>query len=182
MSDRRLTVPEFVASLHGFRHTAFRLEVRDRYNEPDELPVLRRFLDTGEIDGSYMQDWIEEFVPRTDAGERMERVRVVSVPHSDYTRFGLALARYNIQAGEDIRYLQRDQAAELELPTHDFWLIDSTTLLILRFGDDDILLGADLVTDPAVVVMHCHYRDVAQHYAVPWQEYTERDVHLPESP
>ena len=181
MSARFLPRAEWVATLHAFKHTAFRLEVRDRYNEPEEAPVLRRFLESGEIDESYMDDWITELAPRLAAGERMERVRVVSEPLSDYTRFGVALSHYNAQAGEHIGYLSRERAAELDLPGHDFWLIDSTTLLILRFGADDILLGAELVTDPAVVVRHCYYRDVAQHYAVPWQEYARQDVHLPES-
>lgn len=182
MNGRFLTRTEWVEALHAFRHTAFRLEVRENYSETEEEPIVRQFLDSGEIDESYMDDWIAELAPRLSAGERMERVRVVSEPHSDYTQFGLALARFNVQAGEDIRYLPRPRAAQLGLPDHDFWLIDSTTLLILRFGDDDVLLGADLVTDPAVVVKHCYYRDVAQHYAVPWQEYTEQDVHLRESP
>ena len=35
----------------------------------------------------------------------MTRVRVVSEPHDDYTRFLLDLARINVAAGEDIRYL-----------------------------------------------------------------------------
>ncbi|WP_327580892.1 hypothetical protein OHA25_33400 [Nonomuraea sp. NBC_00507] len=173
---------DFAGLVLAFRHTAFRLETREAYNEADEAPILRRFLTGGGLDESYMDDWIEMLTPRIADGQRMERVRVVSKPHSDYTRFGLALARYNVEAGEDIRYLPRHRAAELDLPGHDFWLIDSTTLLILRFGDDDVLLGADLVTDPAVVVKHCYYRDVAQHYAVPWQEYTKQDVHLRESP
>ncbi|MEU0521095.1 DUF6879 family protein [Streptosporangium sp. NPDC006007] len=170
-----------VALVLGFEHTAFRLEVRDRYNEPSETEIVRRFLDTGELDDSYMTDWIEELAPRIASGQRMERVRVVSEPHSDYTRFGLALAAHNTAAGEDIRYLPRNHAAGLDLPGHDFWLIDSTTLLLLRFGEDDVLLGADVVTDPAVVVRHCYYRDVARHYATPWSEYKTR-VQLSEGP
>ena len=172
---------EFVALVLGFEHTAFRLEVRDRYNEPSEAQIVRRFLNTGNLNDSYMADWIEELSPRIATGQRMERVRVVSEPHSDYTRFGLALAAHNTAAGEDIRYLPRHQAAELDLPGHDFWLIDSTTLLLLRFGEDDVLLGADVVTDPAAVVRHCYYRDVARHYATPWSEYKNR-VQLSEGP
>lgn len=118
---------------------------------------------------------------RNQPGRRMERVRVVSEPHSDHTRFGLALAAHNTAAGEDIRYLPRNRAAGLDPPGDDFWLIDSTTPLILRFGDDDIPLGADLVTDPSVVVRHCYDRDVARHYATPWSEYKNR-VRLPEGP
>ena len=80
---------------------------------------------------------------RNQPGRRMERVQVVSEPHSDHTRFGLALAAHNTAAGEDIRYLPRNQAAGLDPPGDDFWLIDSTTPLILRFGDDDIPLLVD---------------------------------------
>ncbi|MBB4915717.1 DUF6879 family protein [Streptosporangium saharense] len=172
---------EFADLVLAFRHTAFRLEARDRYNEPSEAEVVRHFLDTGELDGFYMADWVEELGPRIAEGQWMGRVRVVSEPHSDYTRFGLALAEYNTAAGEDIRYLPRHHPVVAGLPDHDFWLIDSTTLLLLRFGEDDILLGADVVTDPAVVVRHCYYRDVACHHAVPWSEYSTR-VHLPEGP
>lgn len=174
--------PEFTELVLSFRHSAFRLEVRERYNEPSEAETVRRFLDDGELDPSLLAAWVATISKRTADGQRMERVRVVSEPHSDYTRFGLALATHNTGAGEDIRYLRRDLAAGLDLPGHDFWLIDSTTLLILRFGDDDVLLGADLVTDPAVVVKHCYYRDVARHYAVPWQKYARQDVQLSESP
>lgn len=166
----------------GFKHTAFRLEIRDRYNEPSEAEVLRQFLTSGKLDESYMADWVAELGPRISAGQRMERVRVVSEPHTDYTRFGLAVAADNIEAGEDICYLPRHRAAELDLPDHDFWLVDSTTLLLLRFGDDDVLLGADLVSDPAVVVRHCYYRDVARHYATPWATYVNQSDQLPESP
>ncbi|WP_431920449.1 DUF6879 family protein [Nonomuraea jabiensis] len=174
--------PEFTELVLSFRHTAFRLEVRDRYNEPSEADTVRRFDETGSVDTSYLEAWADTIRERTGQGQRMERVRVVSEPHTPYTRFGLALAAQNIAAGECIRYLPRHQASGLDLPGHDFWLIDSTTLLILRFDDDDRLLGADVVTDPAVVVKHCYYRDVAQHHAISWREYTKQDVHLSEGP
>jgi len=153
----------------GFEHTAFRLELRERYNEPEETEYLRRFL-AGEPGYSWNDEWAAMMRRRTADGQRMERVRIVSEPHSDYTRFMLDLARVNLEAGEDIRYLPRDTANSLDLPDHDFWLIDSTKLGILRFGEDDILLGAEISTDPAVVVRHCYFRDVARHYATPFRE------------
>lgn len=180
--SRFVVRPEFTELVLSFRHTAFRLEVRDRYNEPSEADIIRRFAKTGSVEASSLEPWAGAIRERTAQGRRMERVRVVSEPHSSYTRFGLALAAHNVAAGEDIRYLPRHKASGLDLPGHDFWLIDSTTLLILRFDDDDRLLGADVVTDPGVVVQHCYYRDVAQHHAIPWREYTKQDVHLPKGP
>ncbi|MGW4792615.1 DUF6879 family protein [Nonomuraea sp. NPDC004297] len=174
--------PEFTELVLSFRHTAFRLEARDRYNEPSEAEAIHGFTETGSVDPAYLEEWATTVRERFAQGRRMRRVRVVSEPHAPYTRFGLALAAQNTEAGEDIRYLPRHQASGLDLPGHDFWLIDSMMLLILRFDDDDKLLGADVVTDPAVVVKHCYYRDVAQHHAIPWREYTKQDVQLPEGP
>lgn len=162
---------EFVDFVLGYRHTAFRLEVRDRYNEPSEAEHVRRFVSGEPADESWMDDWCGMILRRTLDGQRMERVRVVSEPHSDYTRFGLHLARLNVASGEDIRYLSRGAAQGLDLPDHDFWLIDSSAVGILRFGDDDILLGAEVTTDPAVVVEHCQYREIARHAATSWADY-----------
>lgn len=154
----------------GFERTAFRLETRERYSEPEETEPLRRFL-AGRPDYAWNEEWAAMIRQRTALGQRMSRVRVVAEPHSDYTRFGIDLARVNVAAGEDIRYLSRPQAARLSLPDHDFWLIDSSRVAILRFGDDDVLLGAAIVTDPAVVDGHRHWRDVAWDAAVPLAEY-----------
>lgn len=33
------------------------------------------------------------------------------------------------------------------------------------------MLGAEVHDDPAIVVKHCYYRDVAWHYAIPFAEY-----------
>jgi hypothetical protein len=118
-----------------------------------------------------MDDWLGLILRRTLAGQRIERVRVITEPWSDYTRFGLNLSRLNVAAGEDIRYLSRDHADELGLPQYDYWLLDSSKMCILRFDDQDVLLGAEIVNDPAVVVEHARHRDIAQRYALPRADY-----------
>lgn len=157
----------------GYQHTAFRLEQRDdRYSDPEEDEPFRRFLagEPATVTG-WNDEWEEMLRRRTADGQRMTRVRIVAEPHTDYTRFLLDLARINVPAGEDIRYLSRDRAKDLDLPHEDFWLIDSAKVAIMRFAEDNTLLGADVTDDPAVVVKHCYYRDVASHYAIPYREY-----------
>jgi hypothetical protein len=162
---------EFADLVLGYQHTAFRLEQRDdQYYEPEEEEPIRRFL-AGEHVHGWNDDWEEMLRRRDEDGQRMMRVRIVAEPHTDYTRFLLDLAGINVPAGEDIRYLPRDRAKDLDLPRHDFWLIDSTKVAILAFADDNTLLGAEVHDDPAVVVRHCYYRDVAWHYAIPYAEY-----------
>lgn len=163
--------PEFARFVLGHEHTAFRLEVRDNYADDEEAEHVRRFLAGEPDDDSWMDDWTGMVLRRTLMGQHIERVRVVSEPWSDYARFGLHLSRLNTAAGEDIRYLPRDQADQLGLPDYDYWLVDARKMCILRFDDHDVLLGADVITDPATIVEHCHYREIARHYATPRAEY-----------
>jgi len=151
-----------------FEHTAFRLEVRESYYEWDQLS---QFLAGEPVDVSDMDGWLALIVKLRVAGKRFERVRVVSTPFSDYTRFGLWLSRYNVGAGEDIRYL--DRKAAVDLPNHDYWLFDSSRLYRMHFTDENEMLGAELVEDAATVVAHNRWRDAAWHHAIPYVDYVK---------
>lgn len=164
--------PAFVELFRSFAHTARRLEVRDRYDSPTEREPLRRFLAGEAEDLAWFQNWVGIVGQATRAGKVFQRVRVVTVPLSDYSRFGLSLARHNIAAGEDIRYL--DRAAAAGLPGLDFWVFDSCRVAQLHFTDDDQLQGAEIITDPAVVVERCAALDDAVHRSITRDEFVDR--------
>ncbi|SFR29659.1 hypothetical protein SAMN04488564_120132 [Lentzea waywayandensis] len=104
----------------------------------------------------------------TAEGKRFERVRVVNVPPSDYTRFGLWSSRWTVGAGEDIRYLARNRAVEQGLPSHDYWLFDSRKLVLMHFDDaDDRLVEIEVIeNDPEQIILHNYWRDAARHHAL----------------
>ena len=102
----------------------------------------------------------------TAAGRRFARVRVVTLPLNDYSRFGVWCAQFTGGAGEDIRYLTRNQADTAELPNQDFWLFDSSKLLRMHFDEQDRFLGGELVEGAAEIVKANYWRDAAWHKAV----------------
>lgn len=167
----RLRNEEVRSLFDAFEHTAWRLEVRDRYAEPGEEEALRRFRAGEPIDEAWFADWGEAVTRWTAAGKRIERVRVVSEPHAEYVRWAIELARLNTAAGEDIRYLPRPRADQLGLPNEDFWLFDSVRFVTLRFDAADVRIANELIDEPAEVVKRCHWRDVAWHYAIPYRRY-----------
>ncbi|MGI5127542.1 DUF6879 family protein [Pseudonocardia sp. CA-107938] len=148
-----------------FEHTAFRLEVRDRYNEPEEQADFQRFLAGEPVRLDWRQDWLTMIRNGVRAGKTFRRVRVVSEPLTDYSRFGVMFAGQSNAAGDDIRYLGRGEAEALGLPNHDYWLFDSHILVKLHFGDDDLLLDGEVVTDPKEIVDANRWRDIAWHHA-----------------
>ena len=102
----------------------------------------------------------------TAEGRRFARVRLVTLPLTDYSRFGVWCAQFTNGAGEDIRYLTRDTAEAAGLPNHDYWLFDSSKLVQMHFDDNNAFLGGEVVEDAAEIVQHNYWRDAAWHHAV----------------
>jgi hypothetical protein len=102
----------------------------------------------------WFQNWLTMIREATAEGRRFTRVRVANVPLTDYSRFGVFCSEYTNAAGEDIRYLRRDDAS------------GSSKLVRIHFDDDENFLGGELIEDPAVIVQHNCWRDAAWHRAV----------------
>jgi hypothetical protein len=150
---------------HSFEHTAYRLECRDQYDSSYENESLRKFLAGEPDDLPWMQSWLDLIRQATAAGRRFSRVRIVSLPLTDYSRFGVWCAQFTNRAGEDIRYLPRSMAEGAGLPGHDYWLFDSRQLVRMHFDDKDAFLGGELIDDAEQVVDHNYWRDAAWHHA-----------------
>jgi hypothetical protein len=168
----------FLDLFSGFEHTAYRLEVRRSYGVAEEDEPFRRFLAGDEPGDEWLRPWLELMAGQTGMGKRVERVRVVDDPPSDYLRFEIANTCLNIEAGEDIRYLPRDMAQRMRLPEYDYWIFDSRFLVLLRFDDSDRFLGFERSADPDSVLRHLQSRDAAWHHALTFDRYLK--TFLPE--
>jgi hypothetical protein len=129
---------------------------------------------------SYHENWLNMVRGATAEGRLFSRVRVVSFPLTDYSRFTMWVAGYTCEAGDDIRYLTRDQANAAGLPQHDFWLFDSRLLVMMNFDEDDRFVRGEVIEDPSAIVEHNYWRDAARHHAMTLDEFVanheQRDV------
>jgi hypothetical protein len=123
-----------------------------------------------------MQSWLDMLRAATAAGRRFARVRVVTLPLTDYSRFGVWCAQFTNGAGEDIRYMTRDQAQAASVPDQDYWLFDSRRLVRMHFDEHDRFLGGELVEDPATIVQANYWRDAAWHQAVRRDDFADQQA------
>lgn len=150
---------------------AFHLELKDTYNVAAEDEPFGRW-QRGEPDGyAWHQDWLHFLREVTAAGVQVQRVRLVSLPHTDYTRWGLDVAALNVQAGEDMRYLPRHLAGDIELPDEDFWLLDDDQLVLSVFSDDGRTGGFAREMNPRLLRQCLTVRDQAWDRAIPYAQY-----------
>ncbi|MFB8004919.1 DUF6879 family protein [Nocardia sp. NPDC056000] len=159
--------------LREAQHDAFHLEVRDEYGVPGEDEPFQRFLNSEPFDyRSWFKDWTEFVQGLTDRQVAVSRLRVVTVPHSDYVRWSLTIAPMNVEAGEEVRYLPRNEAGQV--PPDDFWVIDNRVVV---FGLSDrngrSPGGAAISTDPELVAYCQRTRERLWALATPLVKYAQ---------
>jgi hypothetical protein len=139
--------------------SAFRLEPLPRTGPPVDARDLAQDLAQDLV---LHLPWFDAVRRAVDAGRVVQRVRIVDRPPTPYQRFELSLAPFQAEAGEEVRFLSAPVARDLSLPPLDFWLLDDRRVVTL----DD--LGAQVISEPAVVLRMRRYRDVAWRHAVPF--------------
>jgi hypothetical protein len=150
---------------------AFHLEQRDAYNVAAEDEPFSRWIRGEPDDYAWHQDWLGFLRRATAAGAAVQRVRLASVPHTDYIRWGLDVSPLNIEAGENIRYLPRHLADGIKLPEEDFWLLDDDTLILSVFSADGRAGGFAHEPDPELLGQCLAVRDQVWDLAIPYARY-----------
>ncbi|HEY7145263.1 MAG TPA: hypothetical protein VH637_13540 [Streptosporangiaceae bacterium] len=165
-----LTYQDFKAVTRNSRR-AFHLEQRDTYSVGAEDEPFGRWLRGEADDYAWHQDWLSFVREATATGVQVQRARLVSIPHTDYTRWGLAMSRLNAEAGEDIRYLPRSQARDIDCPPEDYWLMDDDKLVLSIFSEDGRTGGFARENDPGLLRQCVFVRDRVWDRAIPCARY-----------
>lgn len=80
------------------------------------------------------------------AGISFQRVRMLTDPLTDCLRWMLDTTDRNVDAGEDVRWIEQRHARELGMPGHDFYILDDGRVLTLRFDDTAVLTALESTT------------------------------------
>jgi hypothetical protein len=154
-----------------FASSAFRLELHQIYTMPGEADELSRFRAGETPPADYHYGWLDRMAEARRAGKTVRRVRVVRRPLTDYIRYEFAWGFvYNVEAGEDIRVLDLTDQPGPELPDHDFWLFDDTTVVKLLYRPDGTQIGRELLQDPDLDA-YLAWCDAAWRAAIPFRDY-----------
>jgi hypothetical protein len=165
-----LSSEEFRLYFHTAKR-AFHLELKDSYHVDAEAEPLRKW-QAGEYDDhAWRHPWQSFLRERTAAGCAIQRVRVVTVPHAPYTKWLLSIAGDNVKAGEDIRYLPRHLAADVDFPSEDCWLFDDDQLVLSIFPGDGRQGAFAAEHDPDLMHRYRVARDTVWDRAIPHAEY-----------
>jgi len=168
-AGKPISADEFGDLLRTFERTAFRLEVQPAYAISAEQADLDLFLagtPRQPDEADWFRPWLEQVRRQTAQGKHVSRVRVQDEPPTGYQRWERWAGKWNIAAGEDIRYMPRSAARRIGLPlTADWWLLDGKRLILMQFTDAGVITGRRLVTGADTIARYRAWRDLALNHA-----------------
>ncbi|MGJ6964964.1 DUF6879 family protein [Streptosporangium sp. G11] len=170
METQRLAREQFRELFPGHGR-AFHLELRDAYGVADEDGPFRKWLQRQPDDFEWHTSWLNFARDVIGRGTTIQRARVVTEPLTDYIRWEMSIDPQNLEAGEDIRYLPRQAAEDIQFPNEDYWLFDDDALVLSLFMHDGTSAGFALVSDPVLLKQCRVVRDQVWSRAVPYARY-----------
>jgi len=166
--------------------SAFRLETLQAYEVPTDGSDYQRYLD-GEPTWTpeRKQPWLDYLAAEKARGGYRHRVRLVTRPVSDYTRYECEWGYApNVRAGEDVRILdlgERRIPYLEELPLYDWWLVTDTAgrphVLRMMYSGSGSFLGA-VEDDVLAPVVYEAARDALWSAAEPFMSWWGRHLEL----
>jgi hypothetical protein len=165
-----MTEPDLGKLFESFRRSAFRLECLPAYQVPQDVQWLRAFR-AGEPRPQERdkRPWLETVRNAKERGARMQRVRLVNEPLTEYQRFQFSWGYVeNINAGEEIYIVDQGPDGLLRV---DFWLFDDELAVVLEYDDEGRFVR------PVVAETLAPYRqarDMAFKSCMPFREYRLR--------
>lgn len=147
-----------------------KIELRDNYAIDGEHLAAWRSGGFPAIEAAALA-WRDMFAADLAAGRVWRRVRVVSEPPSEYTRFAYDFAEPAVESGEDLRWLPRRLVSAMPLPSNDCFVLDGETAMFNVLDGEDNRVEIQVFTEQAAVKFCREAIEAAFAMATPHHQY-----------
>lgn len=169
----------------NFTRSAFRLETLQTYEVASDGSDFKRYLD-GEPTWTQerKQPWLDHLESEMARGLHRSRVRIVTHPVTDYTRYECEWGYVpNVGAGESVRILEVDSWPTTgTFGTTDWWLVtdaqNTVRGAVMHYGPAGEFRGAVEITARTLLMGLVDERDRLWKRAKPFTEWWERRPEL----
>jgi hypothetical protein len=158
-------MPDLAWWIQNFKESAFRLEALPEYTVPQEADMLARFKRGEQVRLPDDHPWLK-LVRGATATRKMQRVRVLCSPLTDYLRFELSVYPQCVEAGEEVRITEGQHMARLG----DFWIFDRKAIILLHYDDLGRFIRQTQTDDPA----YLDHADLSLTVSTPLERATRR--------
>jgi hypothetical protein len=125
---------------HSMHQEWFKIEVLQDYTGEDDSPSLRAWLAGDKqkslalLEQATYSDWREMCQEKHNTGVLMRRIRIIEKPYTPYTLWEMEFYKHvNIPGGEQILIVDKQDIANLDLPTGDLMMFDNKRVSVCSY-------------------------------------------------
>ncbi len=160
------------------RKNIFRLEAIPEYGVPEDLVQFEKWkLGESDLDEASI-NWLGNLNKTKERGVKMQRVRVVPLPLSDYIKYEIYFWKHSMQNGEEILFLEEKEYDRLIQPLNfkpkDFWMFDDKVLIIFHYDKTGDFVMEESITDMQTTNEHLELKQKLLQSAIPMEEFLEK--------
>ncbi|MEK6846213.1 MAG: DUF6879 family protein [Nanoarchaeota archaeon] len=162
------------------RKNIFRLEAIPEYNIPEDLVSFKKWKQGKSDLDEASKKWLENLSKTGWRGVRMQRVRVVSLPLSEYIKYEIDFWKYSIKNGEEILFLEdkkyRTAIQNIDFELRDFWMFDDKVSIIFHYDETGDFVKEEPVADQRVIKKHLELKQKMLQLAIPMGEFLKTNI------
>jgi len=133
--------------LQSAKKSLFRFEYLQDFNISSEKDNFDAYKKTGVFDHGMMKSWWNFLELKQKEGVVAQRVRLVRKPITKYTEYSLEIFKETIKYGDEIRILPEEKITSDLEKLKDFWLIDDSVVLDMKYSKIGEYLGFKVIDD-----------------------------------
>lgn len=142
--------PLMLSAWKKVRKNIFRLESLPKYNVPEDLVLFKKWK-KGKLNVNFdFKDWFKNLEKIKKKGIKIQRVRILPLPLSNYTKYEIDVWKHSIKYGEKIYFIKSKNYQKIKKSLHfkpkDFWAFDDKIVVIFYYNKKGNFIKEELIS------------------------------------
>lgn len=153
----------------------FRLEALPEYAVPEDLVLFERWKQGKlELDKA-SKKWLEQLKNTREKGVILQRVRIVSLPLSDYIFYEIDFWKHSLKKGEKISFLTEREykilIRNLHFKPRDFLMSDDKVLILFHYNKKGNFVKEELIKEKKKIQQYLTLKEELMRKAIPMRTF-----------
>lgn len=153
----------------------FRLEGIPEYNVPEDLVLFEKWKQRNFEFDADSRKWLQNLKSTKERGVKIQRVRIVPLPLSDYIKYEIDFWKHSAKNGEAILFLESKDyeniIKSMAFEPKDFWMFDDEVLIIFHYDKTGDFVKEEQIPNKDVIKKHIELKKKLLNHAIPMNEF-----------
>lgn len=162
------------------QQSIFRLETLSMYQVPKDFIIFKTWKKDKSIVNKAFRDWFHLLEKTKKRQVTMQRVRIITLPLSEYLKYEVDVWKQSAKKGEQIFFLEsklyQELIKQLQLKPKDFWLFDNNRVILFHYNKKGNFLKEELVQNKKTIKQYENFKEILLERSLPLKKFVKKKL------